>query len=309
MFRRISHRFSDPAESPRVPSAIAVVVVALGVAGLVPFVVGASLDEAPPDEEAATRQREAIRRELSSLGAHPWAGEYYEGDGLGANIELTLAPKTGVAATWRGCLGLYGANRGRIIERAGRLRFGFEARNGRGFGGFPDEVLPVRWGGRRYLLPEAEMIEFVNALHHGGEPRDRVHGGFLLATGDERKPVAGLPELPERYRRMIRREPLVAGVLDARRIVDEKLRYGMCIVRYRLTLDQGRDAGLTEGVRLKAIVPGNVMEDARVMTTTAMQAVAEIERWEADCKATGPQPDRSWKLSTGAYVPRRPATL
>lgn len=81
MFRRISHRFSDPAESPRVPSAIAVVVVALGVAGLVPFVVGASLDEAPPDEEAATRQREAIRRELSSLGAHPWAGEYYEGMG------------------------------------------------------------------------------------------------------------------------------------------------------------------------------------------------------------------------------------
>lgn len=308
MLRRISHRFLRPAESHRVPGAVVVTIVALGVTGLVPFVLGASLDQPPPDGEAATRQRDAIRHELSSLGAHPWAGEYYEGDGLGANISLTLAPKTGVAATWTGCLGLYGANRGRIVEHAGRLQFGFEAPNARGFGGFPDEVVPVAWSGRRYLVPEAEMIEFVNALHHGREPRDRVQGGFLLARGDEDKPVHGMPGLPDRYLRMIRREPLVVGVLDAQRIVDEKLRFDMCTVRYRLTFDRGRDDGLMEGIRLEAIFPANVSEDARVVSATATQAVAEIERWEDDCKATDPQPDRSWKFSTGAYVPKRPAT-
>lgn len=308
MSRRISRRFLSPAESLRVPGAIVVVIVALGVAGLVPFVLGASLDRPPPDGEAATRQRDAIRRELSSIGAHPWAGEYYEGDGLGANISLSLAPKTGVAATWTGCLGLYGANRGRIVEHDGRLQFGFDAPNARGFGGFPDEVVPVAWSGRRYLLPEAEMIEFVNAIHHGREPRDRVHGGFLLARGDEDKPVHGLPGLPERYLGMIRREPLVAGVLDSRRIGEEKIGGDLCRVRYRLTFDRGRDDGLMEGIRLEAIFPANVSEDARVVAATATQAVAEIERWEDDCKAADPQPDRSWRFSTGAYVPKRPAT-
>jgi hypothetical protein len=309
MYRRISRRFSASVESPRVPSVVAAVFIVLGIGALIPFVVGASLVQVPPDGEKATRQRDAIRRELSSLDAHPWAGDYYEGDGLGANISLTLAPKTGVAATWTGCLGLYGANRGRIVENAGRLQFGFEAPNDSGFGGFPDEVVPVAWSGRRYLLPEAEMVEFVNALHHGREPRDRLHGAFLLARGDEHKSVRGLPGLPDRYLRMIRREPLVVGVLDAQRIADEKLRFDMCAVRYRLTFDRGREDGLTEGIRLKAIFPANVSEDARVVAATATQAVAEIERWEDGCKAADPQPDRSWTFSTGAYAPKASATL
>lgn len=152
------------------------------------------------------------------------------------------------------------------------------------------------------------MIEFVNALHHGREPRDRVHGGFLLARGDEDKPVQGLPGLPDRYLGMIRREPLVVGVLDSRRIGEEKIGGDLCRVRYRLTFDRGRDDGLMEGIRLEAIFPANVSEDARIVEATATQAVAEIERWEDDCKAADPQPDRSWRFSTGAYVPKYTAT-
>jgi hypothetical protein len=308
MFRRMSRRFSWPLEVPRVPTVTAVAFIVLGLAGLIPFVVGASREEAPPDGEAAMQRRETIRRELSALGAHPWAGEYYEGDGLGANIEVTLAPMSGVAATWNGCLGLYGANRGRVVERAGMLVFGFETPNGKGFGSFPDAVVPVRWGQRRYLLPESEMAEFVSALHHGIEPRGRVHGRFLLARGDEQKPVSGLPELPVRYRRMIRSQPVLAGVLDARRMIGERFGDRMCLARYRVTLDRGHEAGLTEGLRLKAMFPRNVMEEAQVLKTTATRAIAEIEHWETDCKAVDPQPDRSWKFSTGAYVATRPAT-
>jgi hypothetical protein len=37
-----------------------------------------------------------------------FAGTYYNGDGLGVNINLKLAPDGSYTADWHGCLGLYG---------------------------------------------------------------------------------------------------------------------------------------------------------------------------------------------------------
>jgi hypothetical protein len=45
-------------------------------------------------------QRAAIDRENSTTPSVAWAGDYYSGDGLGANVSLSLAPHAGVAATW-----------------------------------------------------------------------------------------------------------------------------------------------------------------------------------------------------------------
>ena len=55
-------------------------------------------------EEATARaagMRAEIAAELAGSTQAGWAGSYYEGDGLGANIRLELAPATGFVVTDR----------------------------------------------------------------------------------------------------------------------------------------------------------------------------------------------------------------
>src|SRR5687767_13739491 len=68
-----------------------------------------------PEAEAATAARErAFRDELTAFQEHPWAGEYYYGDGLGVNVRLLLTPQSGFVFQWRGCLGVYDRNHGAV---------------------------------------------------------------------------------------------------------------------------------------------------------------------------------------------------
>ena len=77
-----------------------------------------------------------------------------------------------------------------VVGRDGELRFDYQVPNAPGFAGFPDALRPVRWGARRYMIPDGKRIAFVNAINHGREPRNVVHGMFLLAQGDEKKAAA-----------------------------------------------------------------------------------------------------------------------
>ncbi len=61
-------------------------------------------------EKTAKKLQEQIAKEVKTLRNHPWAGEYYAGDGLGVNTFLTIAPKSGFVFEWHGCLGLYDRN-------------------------------------------------------------------------------------------------------------------------------------------------------------------------------------------------------
>lgn len=283
---------SAPAAPPKPPSAAA-----------------ARSAPAQPDGDAAERRRAEIRKELAQLGPHPWAGEYYEGDGLGANIALSLSPRAGMAATWNGCLGLYGANRGRVEARDGTLRFVYDTPNTPGFGGFPDTVHTVRWGARRYLIPDAKLIAFVNAVHRGFEPRRNMHGMFLLADGDEKKPVSGLPTLPPRFLALLRRQPLEAQV----RLVDhvESKRDSMpslgCNHVYRLTLDRGANDRLAPGMELTALAPAPGGTSATVLEVAPGSATVKVVGMFEDCKKPKTVPVVGWRFSTGAYDPAKAA--
>lgn len=256
----------------------------------------------PP--QAVSERREAIASELQQLQGHAWAAEYYEGDGMGANISMSLAPQSGVTATLTGCTGLYGSNEGRIQEQPdGRLRFRFNRANARGFGGFPADVMPVRWGARRYLIPDSRMREFVNAINLGHEPRTRPHGRFLLARGDEAKPVTGMPGLPDRILQTIRHTPLDVGVLNVEPRPDKRVD-GFCENRYRVTVDHGNADGLVPGVELRVKTPVNDFADLRIDAATASQATGEITFYESDCKRPENVPDRQWTFTTGAYGQR-----
>ena len=256
------------------------------------------------DEE---QQRQRILKEIARLSNHPWAGEYYEGDGLGANIRISLAPDAGVAATWHGCLGLYGANRGKIvIGPDGGLRFDYQRPNAQGFAGFPDAMLPVRWGARRYMIPDSKRMAFVNAINHGYEPREQMHGMFLLVEGDEKTKVDGLPALPPEYLALIRRAPMQARVvsIDA---VDKKKSDQGCSFTYRMTLDRGRKDRLMPGVELKPAMQPRVWETATIVTAAAETATATMPVWFDDCAHPKTVPMAGWAFTTGAYDEKRGA--
>lgn len=256
------------------------------------------IEEDPPRQ--VSRQIAAVQEELGRLRDHPWAGTYYEGDGLGANILVVLAPDSGVAATWHGCLGLYGANEGSVLtEPDGSLAFRFNLPN-EGFA-FPEEVVRVPWGERRYLIPPERMIDFVDAIHHGHEPRSGPHGMFLLAEGDEWKPVEGLPELPEPHAGLLRSEPLEVGVLAV-----ETVPYGYafyCNRRFRVTLDHGMNDGIVPGMTLQPAGEVDGWISARITSAGPLDAIGELVVYEPDCAALRHTPGLDWRWTTGAFDP------
>lgn len=254
-----------------------------------------------PDGAGAERQRQRILGEIARLSNHPWAGEYYEGDGLGANIRISLAPDTGIAATWHGCMGLYGANRGKVaVGRDGELRFDYQRPNAQGFGGFPDAMLPVRWGQRRYMLPGNRRMAFVNAINHGYEPRGQMHGMFLLAEDDEKTMAEGLPDLPPAYLALIRRTPMQVRVVSIDGVDKKRSDHG-CSFTYRMTLDRGQKDGLMSGVELKPAVQPHVWETLTVVAVAAETATATMPVWFDDCARPKTVPVAGWIFTTGAY--------
>ena len=117
------------------------------------------------------------------------------GDGLGVNVMVELAPKSGFAFTWHGCLGLYDRNYGTTTDKGGWLELAFHFSNAQeGYRGLAPELIPVKWGERRYLIARDELLSFANSANSGSEPRDGAHGATLLRGGDEAKPVEGKPE-------------------------------------------------------------------------------------------------------------------
>lgn len=254
-------------------------------------------------------RREHVLAAIEHAPANDWSAQYYEGDGLGENVIISLDENAGITATWYGCMGLYGANEGRIEnEPSGRLSFHFQLPNGKPdegpIGIFPETVIPVRWGKRRYLVPEDRGIDFVNAMHHGFEPRDGDWGTFLLARGDESKPVNGLPDLPSSLAALVREQPLVLRVtkVDAPQQSGRK-EYPACVYRVHFELPAGET--LFKGMELRE-TQENSYSTATVAEIEGAAAIAEIREYAACAEVKSP-PQSGWSFSTGAYppVPRR----
>src|SRR5262245_21188247 len=71
--------------------------------------------------------RKKIAEEIETLKDHAWAGIYFNGDGLGFNFSVAVAPTSGFAYGWTGCLGLYATEHGACSEMPGReLRLRFD---------------------------------------------------------------------------------------------------------------------------------------------------------------------------------------
>lgn len=143
-------------------------------------------------EKIYEAREKLILKEVKALKNHAWAGSYYEGDGLGENVRVSIAPTNGFVFSWRGCVGMYDRNYGGIAETNGVLNLTFTLPNERrGFQGLSKEFILVHWGPRTYLIATNEMVDFCKDVKSGRDPRSDMHGRHLLRNGDEKKRVNG----------------------------------------------------------------------------------------------------------------------
>ncbi len=244
---------------------------------------------------AAEAKREVIRQELGSLKTHLWAGEYYYGDGLGVNVDLSLAPKSGFVFTWNGCLGLYDQNYGDVAESDGRIRLVFKLSNERkGFQGIAPEFFPVIWGDRHYLISSDGVVEFANAINAGFEPRDSAWGEFLIKREDVSKAVTGFPNLPAQYSGYLLSNPIDAEISEVRQSRREDSQ-GITTV----LLNVGATQGVKKGMEFYLHIPSGFFESAKVTRVDSSSSEAEIFQCCGD--KAGP-PSVGWKLSTSDTI-------
>lgn len=245
-------------------------------------------------------RRAAIREEVVKGATEEWAGQYHEGDGLGVNTTIDLAPENGVAATWFGCLGLYGANEGRV-ERVGAqtLRFHFNSPNdGGAFGSFSETVRIVHWGERRYLIPEERLVDFVNAINSGLESGLALNLSVFLR--DTRGgAVSGLPDLPEPLRAQIRTHPLILTVSRVEQLPEYEA-MGGAVCPFRLTFDAPEGTTLLAGQALSSMA-GVSHERAEVIGVSRRRVTAKMIVFDS-CSDVTDVPKRGWRFTTGAYV-------
>jgi hypothetical protein len=78
----------------------------------------------------------------------------------------------------------------------------------KGFRGTATDFIPVRWGERLYLIPEAQSRDFCNEVNQGSEPRKGAIGRFYLRRGDWNKKVNSLPSVPIGWVPLLLEKPL-----------------------------------------------------------------------------------------------------
>jgi hypothetical protein len=247
---------------------------------------------------ASAAKQELINQELESLSGQTWAGNYYHGDGLGVNVALGLAPRSGFAFTWNGCLGLYDLNYGEVVEENGRIKLVFKLPNDRkGFQGIAPELIPIVWGERHYLIPTDEVVSFANAVNAGFEPRESLWGRFLLRRGDEGKPAPGQPILPPEYSGYLLKDPIKAEILS---IKESRLQNTTRITK--VILNVGSAQRVKQGMEFYVYLPSAIAEWATVSHVNGSSSEAEIVEYAVDEKT--PPPTLDWKLSTFAEMNR-----
>ncbi|MGA2802012.1 MAG: hypothetical protein ABSE97_06560 [Verrucomicrobiota bacterium] len=247
-------------------------------------------------ESRAKSLSQQIQQEIIQLKNHEWAGEYYEGDGTGENVSLLIAPKHGYVFEWHGCLGLYDRNYGSVTVTNGKLQLSFTFTNKHeGFEGIAEKFVPVHWGDRKYLIPANDMVGFCNAVNSREEPRNEIHGRFLLSQGDEKKKVTGKPSIPAEFTGYLLKAPIEANIIKVISSKSWTNSHGWQVRETGILINAGKKQGLLPGMELSVTSP-DIVESLTVKTVADQQAEGIIK--QIDEKDV---PEIGWKFST---IPR-----
>ncbi len=256
-----------------------------------------------PSDAVVAKGNEVLKRVSSETKANshkadawPWSGQYYAGDGLGFNLRLAIAPKAGVVYWSHGCFGLYALNYGTFREKDGRIHLSFEEKGIEDPDGLHPVLIPVRWGDRRYLIPENEMIDFCNHINSGSQAILRT-ARFCRHVDDAKKRTSGIPKVPQKYRPYLLKEPIDAEVVWIGKTVILKQNDRWPPGKYRVTevrLNRGKGNGLLPGMELYH----PEFPDMRVIDVSASSCRAEaskrlLEQESADVVGAPSDPSRA----------------
>ena len=218
----------------------------------------------------------AVSKELA--GTTPsWAGRYSYGDGLCRNYGLSLAPRAGFSFGSSGCLGLYAENWGSVRNENGELSLDclYEQSDSRRLF---TRLVPIRWGGRSYLIPPDQIVAFCNDIKAGLEPRSNYRGDHFLRSEDWTIPVSGRPALPERYRFAWEAEPILGRISQ---IVEARVRVRGDQYEARVRLDLGARDGAWLGLGLICTPVERVYLWATIEEVEEASSIASV-RLDAD---------------------------
>jgi hypothetical protein len=225
-----------------------------------------------------------------------WAGTYLAGTGFNVR-SLLVAPDSGYASEWWACVGA-DHDFGTVAFKDFGLRLTFTSANpNAGLAAIEPDMILVRWGERRYLVPAKRVIGFCNEVNQGSEPRtEAVPSFYLLRTGDEKKKVRGLPELPAEYRDYLLLKPVEATVIAVGAFTTRPSSGDWKYKDTQVTLDAGAKQGLKARMELVVIGPGDVWASTRITKVQENRADAIVTQWGEE----EPGPKLGWRLSTRA---------
>ncbi len=154
----------------------------------------------PIEESRANDIADAILEEQTTTDVPAWAGSYSCGNGLSENVSLSLAPRAGFVFLGSGCLGIYDRNYGQAESSGRSIHLICELPQSKDHRRVATEFIHVPWGERNYLITPDQMMEFIEDVNTGEEPRRGVWGQYLMRDTGREEPPTGQPEIPETWR-------------------------------------------------------------------------------------------------------------
>lgn len=234
-----------------------------------------------PSEARRTRLEEEI---AGAEPGHPWAGAYYEGDGLGMNNSLLISPSGEYSFEDSNCRGPSDWDQGAIRYQDGLLRF--EGARSFALAGRDFRVVP--WGARVYLINEAALVSFANDVNLGSEPRYRVHGFHLMRRGGEDLLAIGMPEVPKEIRPYLLEHAIDAAITSLGASTKSTEPYSSKEFTTEVVLDAGGREGVLPGMELW--LRGELSGQAKITTVREGTSTALLSSWIP--------PSIGWQLST-----------
>jgi hypothetical protein len=77
-----------------------------------------------------------------------------------------------------------------------------------------NNFVPIRWGARRYLIPEKERLVFCSVVNQGTVPQYMRNGRFSLDEVDRHKPPEGRPDVPEAWAPFLLQKPVAGAITE-----------------------------------------------------------------------------------------------
>jgi hypothetical protein len=165
-------------------------------------------------------QNEAHKSENPLAGL---AGEYFFSNGFESE-NLELSSKGRFKLEYRNCTGGYQiSGNAKFVD--GHLALTTDLVYRMFFDAAPSDFIPIRWGERLYLVPRWEGAVFCNHINLGS-PTGYPASTFYIRSGDEKKKVRGLPDVPKEWKPMLLARPLNGKVVEVMKPRRARVNFG-----------------------------------------------------------------------------------